>query len=332
MADRARERMDRLGEIDAASQDVIIEVVRALEQQLWMVRVQFGHVGPGPMSPVSRGFLGRRRPVADPSRLPPGQYLETGFPVLSAGPTPQRGGLWRGPVPGRHDGDRLREGPRRRRPEYWQAAPLLKHFLANSNENNRTRTSSDFDERLFWEYYSMPFRMAFQDGGRERGDGVLQCWNGVPMAVNPVLKSVVIDQWHVGIVSSDGGAIKTLVKDHKTSPDQQAAAVAALKAGINQYLDVYKDELHAALKARADQRGRSRRGLRAQVPHHDQARPARSARARALCRRSGRHPAVGAARNTGGSRRRWRWNRSSCSRTMPAALPVDQGRRSIRSP
>jgi starvation-inducible DNA-binding protein len=43
VADRARERMDKLGEIDAASQDVIIEVVRALEQQLWMIRVQFGH-------------------------------------------------------------------------------------------------------------------------------------------------------------------------------------------------------------------------------------------------------------------------------------------------
>ena len=40
------------------------------------------------MSPISRGFTGRRRPVADPSRLPPGQYLETGFPVLAAGPTP----------------------------------------------------------------------------------------------------------------------------------------------------------------------------------------------------------------------------------------------------
>jgi DMSO/TMAO reductase YedYZ molybdopterin-dependent catalytic subunit len=40
------------------------------------------------MSPISRGFLGRRRAVDDPSRLPPGQYLETGFPVLSAGPTP----------------------------------------------------------------------------------------------------------------------------------------------------------------------------------------------------------------------------------------------------
>jgi len=43
VAERIRERMDRLGEIDAASQDVLIEVVRALEQQLWMIRVQFGH-------------------------------------------------------------------------------------------------------------------------------------------------------------------------------------------------------------------------------------------------------------------------------------------------
>ena len=32
--------------------------------------------------------MGRRRPVADPSRLPPGQYLTSDFPVLSAGPTP----------------------------------------------------------------------------------------------------------------------------------------------------------------------------------------------------------------------------------------------------
>ena len=80
--------MDRLGEIDAASQDVVIEVLRELEKQLWMVRAQFGHAVSGLMSPVSRGFPGRRRPVADPSRLPPGQYQERGFPVLSAGPTP----------------------------------------------------------------------------------------------------------------------------------------------------------------------------------------------------------------------------------------------------
>ena len=38
------------------------------------------------MSVISRGFHGRRR---DDDRLPPGQYLERGFPVLSAGPTPR---------------------------------------------------------------------------------------------------------------------------------------------------------------------------------------------------------------------------------------------------
>jgi DMSO/TMAO reductase YedYZ molybdopterin-dependent catalytic subunit len=40
------------------------------------------------MPPVSRGFHGRRRPDAEASRLPPGQYLTPDFPVLTAGPTP----------------------------------------------------------------------------------------------------------------------------------------------------------------------------------------------------------------------------------------------------
>jgi len=39
------------------------------------------------MSFISRGFHGRRPPV-DPARVPPGQYVTTDFPVLSAGPTP----------------------------------------------------------------------------------------------------------------------------------------------------------------------------------------------------------------------------------------------------
>jgi starvation-inducible DNA-binding protein len=39
--ERIRERMERLGELDAASEDVLIEVVRALEEQVWMLRSQF---------------------------------------------------------------------------------------------------------------------------------------------------------------------------------------------------------------------------------------------------------------------------------------------------
>lgn len=39
------------------------------------------------MAEFSRGFGARRR-ESDP-KLPPGQYLTTDFPVLSAGPTPR---------------------------------------------------------------------------------------------------------------------------------------------------------------------------------------------------------------------------------------------------
>ena len=40
VSERTRTRMDRLGELDLASQDVLIEVLRALEEQLWMLRSQ----------------------------------------------------------------------------------------------------------------------------------------------------------------------------------------------------------------------------------------------------------------------------------------------------
>ena len=38
--ERVRERSERLGAIDLASQDVLVEVIRALEKQLWMIRSQ----------------------------------------------------------------------------------------------------------------------------------------------------------------------------------------------------------------------------------------------------------------------------------------------------
>jgi starvation-inducible DNA-binding protein len=40
VSERTRARVDRLGELDAASQDVLIEVLRALEEQAWMLRSQ----------------------------------------------------------------------------------------------------------------------------------------------------------------------------------------------------------------------------------------------------------------------------------------------------
>jgi beta-glucosidase len=133
-------------------------------------------------------------------------------------------------------------------PKYWQSAALLKHFLANSNEDFRTSSSSNFDQRLFWEYYSVPFRMGFLEGGAKGVMASYNAWNGTPMAINPILKSIVQKQWGVDVLSSDGGAVKLLVTSHKRFPNQQQAVVACLKAGINQFLDTYVDETRAAVK------------------------------------------------------------------------------------
>ena len=92
-------------------------------------------------------------------------------------------------------------------PKYWQSAALLKHFLANSNEDFRTSSSSNFDQRLFWEYYSVPFRMGFLEGGAKGVMASYNAWNGTPMAINPILKSIVQKQWGVDVLSSDGGAV-----------------------------------------------------------------------------------------------------------------------------
>lgn len=42
VSERVRDQMNRLGEADLATQDVLIEVVRELEKQQWMLRAQLG--------------------------------------------------------------------------------------------------------------------------------------------------------------------------------------------------------------------------------------------------------------------------------------------------
>jgi beta-glucosidase len=125
-------------------------------------------------------------------------------------------------------------------PRYWQTAALLKHFFANSNENKRERTSSDFDEELFREYYSVPFRMGFQDGGARCFMTSYNEWNHVPCTVQPVIRAVAINEWGVdGVICTDGGAATNLI-----NPDWQhyytnlaAASAGMVKAGINRFLD-----------------------------------------------------------------------------------------------
>jgi beta-glucosidase len=132
--------------------------------------------------------------------------------------------------------------------DHWQAASLMKHFLANENENNRASSSSDFNDRLFREYYSVPFRMGFEQGGSRAVMAAYNSWNGTPMMIHPVLKDVMIKEWgNDGIICTDGGALGLLITAHKRFPDKEHGSAAAVKAGINSFLDTYIDDLRKAL-------------------------------------------------------------------------------------
>jgi beta-glucosidase len=133
-------------------------------------------------------------------------------------------------------------------PKYWQSAALMKHFLANSNENERDKSSSDFDERLFHEYYSLPFRMGVVAGGSRAYMAAYNAVNKVPMTVSTILQKVTRDQWgQDGIICTDAGAMRNLVTAHKYSPDFETAAAESVKAGIGQFLDDYRDAVRGAL-------------------------------------------------------------------------------------
>ncbi len=134
-------------------------------------------------------------------------------------------------------------------PKYWQSAALMKHFLANSNENDRDKSSSNFDERLFHEYYSLPFRMGVTEGGSRAYMAAYNAVNGVPMTINPILQNITRDQWgQDGIICTDAGAMKNLVTSHKYYPDLETAAAESVKAGIGQFLDDYREPVRGALK------------------------------------------------------------------------------------
>ena len=134
-------------------------------------------------------------------------------------------------------------------PRYWKSASLMKHFMANSNEDGRDSTTSNFDERLFREYYSYPFYKGITEGGSRAFMASYNSWDGIPMTIHPVLKTVTRDEWgNNGIICTDGGALKLLVNAHKTFPSLTEGAAAIVKATVGQFLDTYKPSVYEALK------------------------------------------------------------------------------------
>jgi beta-glucosidase len=134
----------------------------------------------------------------------------------------------------------LIKGVQGNNPKYYQAITLVKHFLANSNEANRMSSSSNFDQRLFREYYSVPFRMGVMEGGSTSYMCAYNAYNDTPCTVHPVIKRVTVKEWGVdGCISTDGSAVSAgmVGHGHNWYPTMEAATAGCTKAGVNQYLD-----------------------------------------------------------------------------------------------
>lgn len=122
--------------------------------------------------------------------------------------------------------------------KYWLSASLLKHFLANSNEDGRNRTSSNFDTRLFYEYYSLPFHMGFVEGGAKCYMTSYNLVNGIPCTVNPVIEEVTKKKWGVdGVICTDAGGFGNLTRSQHYYENTTQSGAGTVNAGVNQYLD-----------------------------------------------------------------------------------------------
>ena len=134
-------------------------------------------------------------------------------------------------------------------PTYWRTATVMKHFLANSNEDGRSYTSSDFDEALFRDYYSFPFWKGVKDGGSRSLMTAYNKYNGIPCSTDEFIQEILIDEWGMdGQILNDGSALSLLVSAHKWAADKKEAVAVSVNAGISVILDRFADEMLAAVK------------------------------------------------------------------------------------
>ena len=133
-------------------------------------------------------------------------------------------------------------------PKYWQTATVMKHFLANSNEDGRTYTSSDFDEALFRDYYSYGFWKGVVDGGSRSLMTAYNKYNGIPCSTDDFIQEILIDEWGMdGQILNDGSALTLLVTAHKWAADKKEAVKLSVEAGITRILDRFADEMLQAV-------------------------------------------------------------------------------------
>jgi beta-glucosidase len=133
-------------------------------------------------------------------------------------------------------------------PKYLLTASTMKHFLANSNEDGRTSSSSDFDERNLREYYLVPFQMGIMEANAQSYMASYNAVNKIPDTVSPFLHDIVEKDWKFdGAVTTDAGSLPNLYRLFHYYPDATTAVAGCVKAGISVFLDQYTTPLKDAL-------------------------------------------------------------------------------------
>ena len=134
-------------------------------------------------------------------------------------------------------------------PKYWRGASLMKHFLANSNEDGRFGTDSRFDEALFRDYYSYGFWKGARAGAKSLMTAYNK-YNGVPCIANDFIGTILRDEWGMdGTIVDDAGALRYMVSPHDYAPDINTAVKMALEAGLTRFIDSNFQQVKAAYDA-----------------------------------------------------------------------------------
>lgn len=120
----------------------------------------------------------------------------------------------------------------------WRTVPTLKHFLAYSNETDRSTTSSEMSLRTLHEQELPAFRAPIESGAAGAIMLSYNRVNGVAAHTQPELVAEARSWSEESIaVVSDAGAPTLLVTAQREQPDHVAAAAALLRSGMDSFTD-----------------------------------------------------------------------------------------------
>ncbi|MET8139772.1 glycoside hydrolase family 3 C-terminal domain-containing protein [Sphaerisporangium sp. NPDC005288] len=121
-------------------------------------------------------------------------------------------------------------------PLHLKTAPVLKHYLANNNEYQRSLTSSNLPPRVKHEYDEAAFKPAISADAATGVMGSYNLVNGRPNTVNPDLGGLVRSWTDKTLYNvSDAWAPHALTDPEHYFDNETEAFAAALKAGIDSF-------------------------------------------------------------------------------------------------